>query len=57
VLVTATVRRDRITALKLDRKEHEIITMFARITTVRHLPPQPDFFGPVGVGGSDPRPM
>lgn len=37
VLVTATVRRDRICALKLNRNEHEIITFNARRLGVESL--------------------
>lgn len=37
LLVTATVRRDRICAVKLDREEQEVITFSARRSTVESL--------------------
>jgi len=37
LLVTATVRRDRVLALKLDRDESEIITFHARRTAIEPL--------------------
>ena len=37
LLVTATLRRDRVLALKLDRDESEIITFHARRTAIEPL--------------------
>lgn len=39
LLVTATVRRDRVLAVKLDRQEMEIVTFDARRVAVEPLPP------------------
>jgi hypothetical protein len=39
VLVTATLKRTNVTALKLDREEAEIITKLALIVSVTPIPP------------------
>ena len=40
LLITATVRKNKVLAVKLDRDEAEIITFAARMTTIEALAPQ-----------------